>query len=226
MRVLFAAVAALALTACEPAGQGSSAGEAELETDEQKMIYALGHLTAGTMGAYAFQPDEVEVLVAGMREALNGEEPRVDLREAAPAIRDFLDARANNVYVAEVAAGEAFASEAGARDGAEVADSGLVYIETQAGSGASPGPNDRVRVHYHGTLRDGTVFDSSVERGEPASFPLNGVIRCWTEALQKMQVGGKAEIYCPESIAYGKRATGSIPSGATLRFDVELLEIE
>ena len=103
----------------------------------------------------------------------------------------------------------------------------MVYIPVSEGSGASPKPTDRVKVHYHGTLQDGTVFDSSVERGQPATFPLNGVIACWTEGLQKMKVGGKAKLVCPSDIAYGDRgAPPKIKPGATLTFDVELISIE
>jgi len=123
-------------------------------------------------------------------------------------------------------AGEAFLAEAAAVEGAERSDSGLVMLVLRPGDGASPGPADRVKVHYHGTLRDGTVFDSSVERGEPAVFPLNRVMRCWTEALQKMRVGEKSRITCPADIAYGERgAPPRIKPGAALAFEVELLEI-
>jgi FKBP-type peptidyl-prolyl cis-trans isomerase len=94
------------------------------------------------------------------------------------------------------------------------------------GTGANPAASDTVRVHYHGTLRDGTVFDSSVDRGEPISFPLMGVIPCWTEGVQKIRVGGKAKLGCPAEIAYGESGTGPIPGGATLLFEVELLGIE
>lgn len=105
--------------------------------------------------------------------------------------------------------------------------SGLVYAERVAGKGASPLPADTVRVHYRGTLADGREFDSSIARGKPAEFPLNRVIKCWTEGLQMMKVGGKAQLTCPPAIAYGERGTpgGTIPPHATLHFDVELLGI-
>lgn len=109
----------------------------------------------------------------------------------------------------------------------ETLPSGLVITEVTAGSGPSPSATDRVRVHYHGTFPDGKVFDSSVERGQPAVFPLNRVIPCWTEGLQRMQVGGKANLVCPAAIAYGPRgAPPRIPANATLHFEVELLGIE
>ena len=111
--------------------------------------------------------------------------------------------------------------------GAVTTASGLVFIEVTAGTGVTPKPTDRVKVHYKGTLRDGSVFDSSIERGQPASFPLNGVIACWTEGLQKMKVGGKAKLACPAAIAYGDRgAPPKIKPGSALLFEVELLSIE
>ena len=105
--------------------------------------------------------------------------------------------------------------------------SGLVYTELKAGTGASPGPTDRVKVNYRGTLDDGKEFDSSYKRGQPAEFGLNQVIPCWTEGVQKMKVGGKAKLVCPSSIAYGDRGHPPvIPPGATLTFEIELLSIQ
>lgn len=119
-------------------------------------------------------------------------------------------------------------AKAAAEKGAEVSASGLVYRSLKDGSGASPAATDVVKVHYRGTFPDGKEFDSSISRGQPASFPLNRVIRCWTEGVQKMKVGGKAKLACPAAIAYGERGTpgGPIPPGATLLFEVELLGIE
>jgi len=105
--------------------------------------------------------------------------------------------------------------------------SGLLYTELKAGSGPSPTATDTVKVNYRGTLADGTEFDSSYKRGQPAEFPLNRVIPCWTEGVQKMKVGGKAKLVCPPSIAYGDRGAGkAVPPGATLTFEVELLDIK
>jgi len=110
--------------------------------------------------------------------------------------------------------------------GARKTESGIVIIEQKAGAGESPKATDKVKVHYHGTLSDGTVFDSSVQRGQPATFPLNGVIKCWTEGVQLMKVGEKSRLVCPADLAYGERgAPGRIKPGATLVFDVELLDI-
>ena len=119
-----------------------------------------------------------------------------------------------------------FFSVAAAETGARKTASGLIVIPIKAGTGASPAATDKVKVHYHGTLIDGTVFDSSVVRKEPATFPLNGVIPCWTEGVQLMKVGGKSKLVCPAALAYGDRgAPPRIKPGATLVFEVELLEI-
>jgi FKBP-type peptidyl-prolyl cis-trans isomerase FkpA len=118
------------------------------------------------------------------------------------------------------------AATAAKEPGAVVTGSGLVYRSLTEGKGASPGAADAVKVHYRGTLPDGTEFDSSYKRGQPIEFPLNRVIACWTEGLQKMKVGGKAKLTCPPAIAYGPRGAGGvIPPNATLHFEVELLGI-
>src|SRR5438034_565931 len=128
--------------------------------------------------------------------------------------------------VPERKAGQAFADKAAAEKGAVKTPSGAVVTTLKPGTGASPTATDKVKVHYHGTLTDGTVFDSSVQRGEPITFPLSGVIKCWTEGVQQMKVGGKSRLVCPADTAYGDRgAPPKIKPGATLVFEVELLEI-
>ncbi|HYF60194.1 MAG TPA: FKBP-type peptidyl-prolyl cis-trans isomerase [Burkholderiaceae bacterium] len=118
------------------------------------------------------------------------------------------------------------AVRAAAEPGAVVTQSGLVFRSTVPGKGATPGATDTVRVHYRGTLADGREFDSSHKRGQPAEFPLNRVIPCWTEGVQRMKVGGKAMLTCPPAIAYGARGAGGvIPPNATLQFEVELLDV-
>ena len=118
------------------------------------------------------------------------------------------------------------AASAAKESAATVTPSGLVYRSLKDGTGAQPAPSDTVRVHYRGTLANGTEFDSSYKRNAPAQFPLSGVIPCWTEGVQRMKVGGKAKLTCPPSIAYGERGAGGvIPPNATLQFEVELLEI-
>ena len=144
-----------------------------------------------------------------------------------------LTACAGNAVDKSTNAGQALSSNPGTAPAlkdqgkSQTTASGLVYQSLKDGSGASPKATDTVRVHYHGTLADGKVFDSSVQRGQPAEFPLNRVIPCWTEGVQMMKVGGKAKLTCPPQIAYGSRgAAGVIPPNATLTFEVELLGIK
>ena len=121
---------------------------------------------------------------------------------------------------------DAVTAAAAKETGAVVTASGLVYLSLKDGTGASPTANDKVKVHYRGTFPDGQEFDSSYKRGEPIEFPLSGVIKCWTEGVQRMKVGGKAKLTCPAAIAYGARGAGGvIPPNATLLFEVELLAI-
>jgi FKBP-type peptidyl-prolyl cis-trans isomerase FkpA len=136
-------------------------------------------------------------------------------------------ARLGSLVVAASAAVLVLPSVAGAQASASPAVSpGLTYKSVREGTGASPTAADSVRVHYRGTLMDGTEFDSSYKRGQPATFPLNRVIPCWTQGVQRMKVGGKAELVCPPGLAYGERgAGGTIPPNATLRFEIELLDI-
>ena len=148
------------------------------------------------------------------------------MEEFGPKIQELARSRMEKAASVEAEASKKFLAEKAAEEGVETTESGLVYKVLTAGTGASPAATDRVKVHYHGTLRSGEVFDSSVQRGQPASFGLNQVIPCWTEGVQKMKVGGKSRLVCPASIAYGDRgAPPKIPPGATLVFEVELLEI-
>jgi FKBP-type peptidyl-prolyl cis-trans isomerase len=151
----------------------------------------------------------------------------VDAGQYNAQVKELAQKRAAAVSEIEKKESVAFLEKIGKEKGAEKTASGLIYIPVQAGKGGAPKATDTVKVHYKGTLRDGSVFDSSIERGQPASFPLNRVVPCWTEGLQKMQVGGKAKLACPSNLAYGDRgAPPKIKPGAALLFEVELLSIE
>jgi FKBP-type peptidyl-prolyl cis-trans isomerase FkpA len=149
----------------------------------------------------------------------------VKLDEWGPKIESLAQARAARIAAREKIASEAYLAKAAAEPGAVKTPSGLIYRELKAGTGASPKDTDTVKVHYRGTFTNGTEFDSSYRRNEPAQFPLKGVIACWTEGLQKMKVGGKAMLVCPSDLAYGDKGRGPIPGGAALTFEVELVEI-
>lgn len=202
------------------------AQEPSLETDQQKTLYALGIAMGQSVQDFALSGEELEIVQSGFEDSVLGNEPRVDMQTYGPLIQPLADERRSAAAADEKAASSEFLAEKAAQPDAEQTDSGLVYIPIEEGTGESPDADDTVRVHYHGTLRDGTVFDSSRERGEPISLSLDGVIPCWTEGLQKMQVGGTAELVCPSDLAYGDGGRDPIPGGATLLFEIELLGVE
>ena len=212
---------ALALALGSPAGAQSVP-----KTGDEKAFYSIGVSIASQLNpAKPISERELEVLVQGVRDAVNGRTLAVEQNEGATLVRTMLQARQARSLELEAAASREYLAAESAKKGAKTTESGLIYTELEAGEGASPTATDKVRVHYHGTLRDGTVFDSSVERDEPAEFPLNRVIPCWTEGVAMMKVGGRSRLVCPAEIAYGNRSTGRIPPGAALTFEVELLEI-
>jgi FKBP-type peptidyl-prolyl cis-trans isomerase FkpA len=217
----------LLIAGCAQAGTARESGsDVELTTEQDRTLYALGLSLGGTAKPYDLSPEEVAIVTAGFVDATSNATPRVDLQVYGPKIRPLaqqrMAARAEN----EKRRAAEFLAKAAREEGAEQTASGLIYIEVEKGSGPSPSASDKVRAHYHGTLIDGSVFDSSVERDDPVIFPLTAVIACWTEGLQKMAVGGKAKLICPSDIAYGDSGRPpAIPPGATLIFEVELIEI-
>ena len=197
-----------------------------LETDEDRTLYALGLALGSNIQQFALSEAELAIVEAGIRDSVLGNDPQVDISVYGAQIQALASSRAAVRSEAEKQASAAFVAEMGQEAGAEVSETGVIYIPMTAGTGSSPTAADTVRVHYHGTLRDGTVFDSSIDRGEPISFQLTGVIPCWTEGVQKMMVGGKSKLVCPSDTAYGDSGQGPIPGGAALVFEVELLGIE
>lgn len=195
-----------------------------LTTDDQKTIYALGLSVYRSLAPFDLSPAELDVLKRALSDAAAGK-PALDLNTWGPKIEPLAHARAARVVEEQKAASRAYLEKAAATPGSIRTDSGLIYRELRPGTGPSPRATDTVRVNYRGTLVDGSVFDSSYARNEPAQFPLNGVIRCWTEGLQKMRVGGKAVLVCPAELAYGNDGRPGIPGGATLTFEIELLDI-
>ncbi|UCE86998.1 MAG: FKBP-type peptidyl-prolyl cis-trans isomerase, partial [Deltaproteobacteria bacterium] len=174
---------------------GAGAGaQATPESEEEKTLYALGAMISRNLQEFAFAPEEVPFVLQGLRDALEERESAVPLDEYSPRIHALAAERRAGRLAVEKEAAAAFLADEAAAEGAESFPSGLVMRVLVPGSGASPAATDTVKVHYHGTLRDGSVFDSSVERGEPASIPLNRVVPCWTEALQQMSVGEKTRI--------------------------------
>ena len=222
---------ALAALFCTLSLASCSADAAKTETpvpttEDQKTFYALGVLMSQSLNTFELKPEELAMVQKGMTDGVTGAKPVVKAEEYIPKVQAMQQARLKVAQEKSEKAGTEFLAKAATEAGATKTASGMVIKHTQPGTGASPKAEDQVKVHYTGKLITGKVFDSSVERGEPATFPLNQVIACWTEGVQTMKVGGKAQFVCPANLAYGER--GSPPNilpGATLVFDVELLDI-
>lgn len=195
--------------------------------DVEKALYAVGLSVARQLEPFSLSEAELASVQKGIKEGAT-KKPAFPLDEkASKLVQDLVQGRLAAAAEREKSKGEAFLQKAAAEKGAVRTESGLVYLPLQEGSGAQPAPTDKVKVHYTGTLTDGTVFDSSVRRGQPADFGLNQVIPCWTEGLQKMKAGGRAKLTCPAPIAYGTSGRPpTIPGNAVLVFEVELLGVE
>ncbi|MDD1781593.1 FKBP-type peptidyl-prolyl cis-trans isomerase [Enterovibrio sp. ZSDZ35] len=203
--------------------------DVKLETVEQKASYGIGLQMGQQLAGSGLEGLNVDAIAKGIATALAGNMPEIEIDEINNALRE-LHTQAEEVRQAaakEAAAeGEAFLAENAQRAEVTVTESGLQYEVLVEGNGEIPTSDKQVRVHYHGTLTDGTKFDSSVERGQPAEFPVTGVIKGWVEALQMMPVGSKWKLYIPQDLAYGERGAGAaIPPFAALVFEVELLDI-
>jgi FKBP-type peptidyl-prolyl cis-trans isomerase FkpA len=200
------------------AAQPAAASPAQLQTEDEKILYSVGYQFAKSNGFLAMSPGEIEALKRGIADASGGVEPAVDTDLYGRKMQAYTRSRQEK-------ANALFLEKAAQEKGAQKLPSGVIYKELQAGKGPSPKATDTVGVHYRGTLITGEEFDSSYKRNQVAEFPLNGVIRCWTEGLQKMKVGGKAKLVCPAVTAYGERARTKIPANSVLQFEVELVSI-
>lgn len=191
-----------------------------------KLSYAIGMNIAANLKESGVKELDYVALAEGMKAIIEGAEPMIQPKEAGQILNEFFSQLQENQMKEAKENGAAFLAANGEREGVVTLKSGLQYEVMTEGNGQKPKATDQVRCHYHGTLIDGTVFDSSVQRGEPAVFPVNGVIAGWVEALQLMPVGSKWKLFIPYNLAYGERGAGnSIPPCAALVFEVELLEI-
>ena len=207
-------------------GLSSASAAPEPTSDDQKTLYALGLAISQSLGSFTLSEAELDLVKSGLTDGVLKRQPKVDLQAFGPKIQQLQQSRSAAASEVEKKAGAAFLTKVAAEPGAKKTESGAILITIKEGNGANPKSTDTVKVHYHGTLIDGTVFDSSVKRGEPATFGLNQVIKCWTEGVQQIKVGGKSKLVCPSNLAYGdKGAPPAIKPGATLVFEVELLEI-
>lgn len=192
-----------------------------------KISYALGLSMGQNLMGSGVEKLNYQDLALGIEDVLSHNQPKISYQEAQQVLNTFFQELENKVAGAAKADGEKFLAENAKRAGVQVTASGLQYEVLEPSLGQKPKATDTVRVHYEGTLIDGTVFDSSYRRGESISFPLNGVIKGWTEGLQLMSVGSKYKFFIPYQLAYGERGAGqSIPPYAALIFTVELLGIE
>ena len=235
MRFTLIVAATIVLAAC---GEPESGVDAEgnnsdaFETDDERVLYTIGTRLGLNIDELSLSEEEIAPLVEGMRDEILGNSYQVDINVYGLLMQDYVNrkieeglAAAQEELEAERVAAIEFADSVAAEPGAERSASGLVFVPITEGDGEMPDARDRVRVHYHGTLRDGTVFDSSRDRDMPAEFGLNEVIPCWTEGVPKMRVGGSAKLLCPSNIAYGDGGRPTIPGGAALLFEIELLAI-
>lgn len=235
--VLFSTAAFAAAPAGAPdAGSGSAALSGKELNDA---LYALGLDLGRNIAPFQLTKAELQEVIKGLTdEVTEAPNKRVKFEDQRPKLQQLFMTR-REAYQAieqkknaekakgEITKGEQYQATAAKEPGAEKLPSGLIIKHLKQGTGASPAASDTVSVHYKGTLTDGTEFDSSYKRNSPAEFPLNGVIPCWTEGVGKMKVGGKAKLVCPYKIAYGEQGRPpTIPGGATLVFEVELLAIK
>ena len=205
-------------------------GDIDLENEDNRIAYSIGaNIGQNLVAQQIVDGIELNAFIAGMVDAISGE-PQMEQAEMMAALQAYMQAQADSAAEAlneNLAASEAFLAENGQRDGLVTLESGLQYEIMESGpDGPSPTTSDSVLAHYHGTLTDGSVFDSSVDRGEPATFGVSQVISGWTEALQLMSVGDKWRLYIHPDMAYGEASpTPAIPPNSALIFEVELLEI-
>jgi len=204
-----------------------AAGASEIASERDQALYAIGARLGRSLAPFALSGEELEMVLHGLRDAVLGRELAVNETAQQDRIDALLIQRRSVSLEAEREAAAEYLERAAREKGAVRTPSGLVMFALRAGSGPSPGPSDGVRLHYHGRLRDGNVFDSSVERGVPLEVAMARALPCWREALLRMQVGGKSRLVCPAELAHGVRGDPPrVPGGAAVVYEIELLAIE
>jgi FKBP-type peptidyl-prolyl cis-trans isomerase FkpA/FKBP-type peptidyl-prolyl cis-trans isomerase FklB len=224
--VAVAVVAAAGLIGCEQFKKAASAN-VKLDTDDQKVAYAIGQQIGNGMKSQGLKIDTA-ILAASIDDVLQNKPARLtqeQMQAAMMKMRENMASKQESEGKENLEKGSKFLEENKKKPNVKVTKSGLQYEVVAEGKGDSPKPEDTVKVHYTGTLIDGTKFDSSVDRGEPAEFPVGGVIPGWTEALQLMKPGAKFKLAIPSELAYGPQGRPSIPANSVLLFDVELIEV-
>jgi len=219
--LLLIAGAAIILSSC---GQNMT-GNAKIVSEEDTLSYALGVDVANSLKRSSIEELNYEAFVNGMADVFEEKDLKMDKEKIQPFIRNYFTKMREEKAQKNLEEGQVFLEENKTKEGIITTESGLQYEILQEGTGKSPVATDKVKCHYHGSLLDGTVFDSSVDKGKPAEFVLNRVIPGWTEGLQLMKEGAKYKFYIPSELAYGKRGSRNIQGNTALIFEVELIEI-
>ncbi|MFZ9680732.1 MAG: FKBP-type peptidyl-prolyl cis-trans isomerase [Bacteroidia bacterium] len=226
-KILHAVLLATGLWTVSCNAQNNKMKKEDLKTELDTVSYSLGVNIASNIKTQGIMELNLQAMMKGMEHVLAGDSPWMGDQEAMMAIQSYFTKISEAKGAESKKQGEAFLAENGKKKGVITTASGLQYEVIKMGNGDKPLATDEVTVHYHGTTTNGEVFDSSKDRGEPATFPLNGVIAGWTEALQLMPKGSIFKLYLPSNLAYGERGAGEkIPPHAVLIFEVELLDIK
>jgi FKBP-type peptidyl-prolyl cis-trans isomerase FkpA len=206
-------------------GGAALAADTKPVSEDDKAFYFIGTAVAKNLAPFALSDSELAMIVQGLSDTVNGEPIVLDESVYSARANEIAQERVAVLAEVEKTAAADYVEKMAAEKGATTTDSGIVILELVAGTGDSPTASSTIKAHYHGTLRDGTVFDSSVDRGQPFETSLSGVIRCWQEAIPTMKEGGKSKITCPAAMAYGDQGAGAIPPGSALTFEVELIDV-
>ena len=219
------AAAPKAMKAAAPNTVASIGVKDPFKNDEERQIYTIGYLMGRNVAPFGLSPAEAKIAQAGLADSALGKPPLVDIRFHQSRVNDMLAKRMGDAASTEKAKGKIYEDKFVKEKKPQAIPGGGWYLEIAPGTGPIPGKTETVKVHYLGTTVDGAKFDSSYDRGAPTEFALNGVIKCWTNGISMMKAGGKAKLVCPSDVAYGDPGRPGIKPGATLIFEVELVEI-
>lgn len=223
--LLLAAAPAFAADSPKAAPKAAAVSKDPFKNDDERAIYTIGFLMGRNLVSFNLTPAEAKIISTGLGDSILNTQPKVDVRFYQPRVNELLTKRMEAAAAKEKEKGRAFTEKFVKESKPQAIAGGGWYLETKAGSGPIPSKTDTIKAHYRGTTTEGAEFDSSYARGAPTEFALSGVIACWTNGIAMMKVGGKAKLVCPSDVAYGDPGRAGIKPGATLIFEVELVEI-